>query len=103
LGSKRLGGSDHPDENWLTHRGEQPRLFFWRSAAGREVDVLVDAGQGLVPVEVKSARTVADDSLDGLRYWRDLKGEPDGPAALVYGGDQAMKRSGVCVYPWFAL
>lgn len=87
----------------FVHRGEQPQLFFWRSAAGREIDILVDAGQGLVPVEVKSARTVVDDSLDGLRYWRALRGEPESPAALVYGGDQAMKRSGVCVYPWFAM
>jgi hypothetical protein len=81
----------------------EPQLFFWRSAAGREIDIIVDAGQGLVPVEVKSARTVVDDSLDGLRYWRALRGEPESPAALVYGGDQAMKRPGVCAYPWFAM
>lgn len=87
----------------FVHNGEQPHVFFWRSSAGREIDVLIDVGGRLVAVEVKSAQTVADDFFDGLRYWRELSGKPDNPAALIYGGDQAFRRGGVCVYPWFVL
>jgi len=89
-------------KNFL-HRGELPGLHFWRDAAGHEVDILVDTGRSLIPIEIKSAQTVASDFFDGLDYWRGLTGKPDGPAALVYGGDRSFKQSGVAVYPWFVL
>lgn len=89
-------------KNYL-HRGEQPRLYFWRDAAGHEIDVIIEKGDGLIPVEIKSAQTVASDFLDNLAYWRDLPGNEEDRAALIYGGDKAFKRSGVSVYPWFVL
>lgn len=87
----------------FVHRGEQPSLYFWRDASGREVDLLIDLGQAVVPVEIKSGQTVASDFFDSLTYWRKLAGAEDAPAALFYGGDASFKRSGVTVYPWFAL
>jgi predicted AAA+ superfamily ATPase len=85
------------------HRGGQPRLHFWRDAAGHEVDLLIEMGERLIPVEIKSGQTLASDFFDGLDYWRKLSGDERGPAALVYGGEQALKRSGAAVYPWYAL
>jgi hypothetical protein len=41
--------------------------------------------------------------LTNLAYWREISGDKAAAAALVYGGEQSFKRSGVCVYPWFAL
>ncbi|MBI1789131.1 MAG: DUF4143 domain-containing protein, partial [Acidobacteria bacterium] len=87
----------------FVHRGEQPGLYFWRSASGHEVDVLVDTGSRLLPVEIKSGQTIAGDFFAGLNYWRQLSGHPDAPAALVYAGDRPLRRSGTVVYPWFAL
>ena len=85
------------------HRGEQPRLHFWRDVAGHEVDTVIDRGAELIPVEIKSAQTVASGFLDNLAYWRKLTGDETGPSALVYGGDQAFTRSGTSVYPWYVL
>ena len=87
----------------FVHRGEQPPLFFWRDSGGHEIDILIDMGTHLIPVEVKSARTVVGDFFDGLRYWLDLGDGEGQPAALIYGGDQPLKRKGVTVYPWFLL
>lgn len=89
-------------KNFL-HRGEPPQLYFWRDASGHEVDVLVDRGQERIAIETKSAKTVTADFFDGLRYWRRVSRRPDAPVALVYGGEASFKRSGVAVYPWFAL
>ena len=44
--------------------------------------------------------TLAEDFYAGLRYWRKLAQTPDGPAALVYGGDRTVQRSGVITYSW---
>jgi hypothetical protein len=87
----------------FVHRGEQPSLYFWRDSSGHEVDIIIDIGGRLIPVETKSAQTVASDFFDTLTFWRSLSGNADSPAALVYGGDQSYKRSGVAIYPWFLL
>lgn len=85
------------------HRGEQPSIYFWRDASGHEVDIIIDLGQVLIPVETKSAQTIASDFFNNLIYWRKASGDETAQAALVYGGELSFKRSGVVVYPWFAL
>uniref|UniRef100_A0A832EBC0 ATP-binding protein n=1 Tax=Desulfacinum infernum TaxID=35837 RepID=A0A832EBC0_9BACT len=87
----------------FVHRGERPALSFWRDAAGREVDVVVERGDDVTAVEAKSAMTVVSDLLRPLQSWRNLTGMPDAPCALIYGGDDAFRRSGVVVYPWWVL
>jgi len=93
----------------FVHRGIMPGLGFWRDSAGHEIDIIVDLGNRLIPIEVKSAQTVASDFFDMLNYWSRLAGTtsaPDtsaGPAALVYGGDRLFKRSEITVLPWFVL
>jgi predicted AAA+ superfamily ATPase len=41
----------------LQSRGEEPRVHFWRTAAGAEVDFVVETPRGLVPIEVKATAT----------------------------------------------
>jgi hypothetical protein len=43
-----------------------------RDSTGHEVDILMDLGDRLVPVEVKSCQTVAVDAADTLIWWSDL-------------------------------
>jgi len=85
------------------HRGEEPGLYFWRDSIGHEVDILLDRGAELVPIEVKSGETLAQDAFVGLRYWLQLAGTPDAPAALIYGGDTSVRRSGVVATSWVDL
>jgi predicted AAA+ superfamily ATPase len=85
------------------HRGEQPRLYFWRDAAGHELDVVIDRGDALIPIEIKSAQTFSSSFLDNLMYWKKLSGDMEAPAALIYGGEESFRRRGVVVRPWFAI
>jgi len=39
------------------HRGEEPRIYFWRTSAGMEVDIVVETGEKLIPIEVKLSST----------------------------------------------
>jgi len=43
-----------------------------RDSTGHEVDILMDLGDRLVPVEAKSGQTVAADATDTLVWWSDL-------------------------------
>ena len=40
-----------------THRGLTPQVFYWRTRAGTEVDIVVESGGKLVPIEVKLSAT----------------------------------------------
>ena len=76
----------------LVHGGEQPRPCSWR-----EINVIVDMRKDIAPVEIKPAQTIASDFFDNLKYWLNLSGNPKGPAALIYGGDETFKRSIRCL------
>ena len=45
------------------------RLYHWRSADRREIDVLIDGGHQLVNVEVKSAAAVNSDDFKHLKWF----------------------------------
>lgn len=72
-------------------------MFFWRDAAGREIDVLLELGETLVPIEAKSGETVAGDFFKGIEFWRSLVGQPDSSAVLVYGGAVSYVHKGISV------
>lgn len=79
--------------------GQRSNLFFWRDKTGHEIDVVIDNGQELVPVEAKSGRTITPDFFKGLNYWQKLTQAPKG--LVFYGGDEPQERSsGFSVLPW---
>jgi predicted AAA+ superfamily ATPase len=45
----------------------RPELFFWRTQAGAEVDLLIVEGRRTLPVEIKLGASVDPRSLAGLR------------------------------------
>lgn len=80
--------------------GVVPDLYFWRDSKGLEVDLLLDDGMNLNPVEIKSGRTVAADFMTSLKKWCTLSGTPDRPASLIYGGDREFTDQNVAIIPW---
>ena len=80
--------------------GETSNLYFWRDRSGHEVDLLIDHGTHLSPLEIKSGQTINKDYFKGLEFWQKLAGETAGKAWLVYGGDTRQSRSDDTVLPW---
>ena len=87
---------------YWNHR-RTPPIHFWRDQTGHEIDLLIEEGGALYPVEIKSGATVVSDMFDGLRWWSRLAGPAAGGGTLVYGGAEAYDRSGVAVRPWFSV
>ncbi|HEX7183271.1 MAG TPA: ATP-binding protein [Thermoanaerobaculia bacterium] len=75
-------------------------LYFWQDRSGHEVDVVIEQGGTLVPVEIKSGQTVVKDFFGGLESWSRIAGDAGGRPWLVYGGDRRQSRSSVEVLPW---
>lgn len=69
--------------------------------SGHEIDVLVDAGDRLIPIEVKSGRTVAADAVAALEWWTSIPANPNRGGVLVHGGGGSFDLKGFRVLPWF--
>jgi len=85
----------------FAHRGETPPLFFWRDRTGHEVDIVIDAGKMLLPLEIKSGQTVVPSFFDGLRFFCALGAPASMTGLLIHGGDTAYVRDDFLVLPWF--
>ncbi len=87
--------------------GLREPLHFWRDNIGTEVDVVLERGQEIAAVEIKSGPTVASDAFTALNKWRKYAAERGHfgaiHPALVYGGESRFTRDGVDVLPWSAL
>ncbi len=71
----------------LTHRGEAPRVYFWRTRAGTEVDFVLEAGGTLVPIEVKVSATPRPAMANPIRTLQKDLGEAAVPGYVVHPGD----------------
>ena len=67
----------------LVHRGEAPRLHFWRTAGGHEVDFLLEDGGQLIPVEAKLTATPRPEHARGIERFQALFGHRAAPGLLV--------------------
>ena len=90
---------------WLKHRFNRAlpsNAFFWRDNVGNEIDLLLEHGRGLQPVEMKSGQTPSGDYFAALRKWLAWAGPRARRPTVVYGGSRAMERDGVRLLPWSA-
>ena len=76
-----------------------PRFWFWRTQAGAEVDLLIESGGELLPVEVKHASAVSRYDIAGLtQAMRDLN---LARGFVIYRGTEQRKlAANVWALPW---
>lgn len=70
------------------NRGERPPIYFWRDHKGHEIDLLIDLGGRLLPVELKAGRTFSASFFKNLTWWREIVDIPIEEAVIIYGGDR---------------
>ena len=80
--------------------GERPNLYFWGDSNGNEVDVIIEQGQKLMPVEIKSGTTIARDFFTGLEKWIAMAGDLSFSPTLIYGGADTYQHKGISVTGW---
>ncbi len=83
--------------------GRPSNLFFWKDRSGREVDVVIDTGEKLIAVEMKSGQTIASDFFRGLDSWVRISGDASAKPWLVYGGSERQSRAQAEVLPWMEI
>lgn len=74
----------------LVHRGEIPRVFFWRTMAGNEVDFVIETEGKLVPVEVKLSATPRRHMARSINAFRKDTGDAAMSGYVVHPGDMRL-------------
>lgn len=86
------------------HRGEDPALYFWRTAAGEEVDLVLERESRLIPLEIKVSGTPRPEMATAIaRFGRDF-GDRVLPGYVIYPGRAALPLGGgTLAWPFSAL
>ncbi|MEA3332016.1 MAG: ATP-binding protein [Pseudomonadota bacterium] len=91
---------------FLKHRfnlGKTDNLYFFRDSKGNEVDIIMEYGNQLLPIEIKSGITITADFFKGLNYFRKLADSRVENAWLIYGGQEKRLQEKTAIYSWKSL
>lgn len=87
-------------KKYFLNRGINIPIYFWRDRSGNEIDCIIEFGNKITAIEIKSGRTIRNNFFNGLKYWQELTGTKPENAFLIYGGDEVQKRTIAQVYGW---
>jgi len=82
------------------NQGLPSNLFYWRDSKGLEIDLILESGEKLDAIEIKSGQTIIPDFFSSLKRWGKLAGQTDSPAWLIYAGDKALANENISIVPW---
>ncbi|MDI6739730.1 MAG: AAA family ATPase [Candidatus Edwardsbacteria bacterium] len=82
---------------WNSYRGEKNNIFYWRTAAGSEVDFVVYGGEVFWAIEIKNVARVRPEDIRPLISFKE--DYPESTAYLLYRGKERMMKNGVLCLP----
>jgi predicted AAA+ superfamily ATPase len=85
---------------WYYNHGTLPSLYFWRDSVGHEVDCILEDGQKLVPIEIKSSRTTNQRFFEGLEYWNSISKQSLENGFVVFAGSAHQIRGRANLISW---
>ncbi|MFH1542285.1 MAG: ATP-binding protein [bacterium] len=101
-------------ENWVVseyekkyyNQGLEPPLYFWQDAKGHEIDLIIDEGTYLYPIEIKSSYTPNSTMVKNIEYFSRLQKTPPKKGLLgecIYCGDSEQPFKDYLLRPWSTL
>jgi uncharacterized protein len=85
------------------NRGGKNAVTFYRDSRGNEVDMILESGREVFPLEVKAGATMTEDFFKGLKHYADVAGELPHGGGLIYGGKEIQQRGHFRIYPVTAM
>jgi hypothetical protein len=78
-------------------------LFYWHSHDGLEVDLVVEHGRQLTPIEIKATTSPRPTDLEAIERFRTLAASRAEPGTLVHFGTERATLRGHRLIPWTAV
>lgn len=93
-------------ENWVVSecykfyasRGKEAPIYFWRDQHGHEVDLILDQGSFLEPLEIKISETFHPEFAENILWFNKLQNKNFGH--IIYGGQDEFKFKDLQVRSW---
>jgi len=82
------------------NRGESTGYYFWRDKSGKEIDLMVETGSQLFPIEIKAGKTSSKEFFKNLKYWNKLSGNSVENNYVIYGGDKSFVLAQGNIVSW---
>ncbi|MBU0579395.1 ATP-binding protein [Patescibacteria group bacterium] len=77
------------------------KFFFFRDNHGNEVDLILDHGSKIVPIEIKAGATFSTDFLKGINFFNKINNSDGG--YLIYSGNLESSINGTQLLNWLSL
>jgi hypothetical protein len=88
----------------IIHRGEEPQVCFWRTASGTEVDLVVETGGKLFPIEAKLSATPRSPMATSIRAFQQAFGGKATSGYVIHPGEVTLPLApGVIAVPFAEL
>ena len=81
------------------NRGRKNAVTFYRDSRGNEVDIILEIGRDVFPLEVKAGATITADFFKGLTHFSRLMGAVPYGGGLLYGGRETRQQGPFRVCP----
>lgn len=82
------------------NQGLEPNFYFWRNKTGKEIDLLIELPNKLIPIEIKSGHTISGEYFKGLEYYNSLSGGDAKNSYVIYAGSQNQNRAQGNIFGW---
>ncbi len=87
---------------WRDARLDRAELLYWRTATGEEVDIVIEAGGRLLPIEVKTSSRPRLRDAANLRSFLAEYGKTARAGLLLHAGETVdWITPGVLAAPWW--
>jgi len=70
------------------NQGKRPPIYYWRDHKNNEIDLLLDLGGKIIPIEIKSSETFHSHFFKTIRWFHDTIDFPIEKSLVIYGGQQ---------------
>jgi predicted AAA+ superfamily ATPase len=81
------------------NRGRKSNLHFYRDGKGSEVDLILEIGADVFPIEIKAGETITADYFKGLKHFMKIIPDLRWGTGVIYGGRERQVRSDTRIYP----
>lgn len=82
------------------NNGLRSNCYFWRDNKGVEIDCIIENGDIITPVEIKSGNTFNQDFFKNLNYWNKLSANTNENSYVIYGGDSSRETKDGKLLSW---
>ncbi len=78
------------------------QLYYWRDNKGMEIDVVLDDGKNILPIEIKSSQTFNRVFVHNILKWNELTGNKTGK--IIFDGTISLKEyKGIEIHNWYTI